>query len=184
MPKKPYKIVLYGPESTGKTILAQELALHFNSLWIPEFARHYLENKKSFIDANAKSVDEICTEEDIPPIVLGQISSEDSVISQAKDFVFLDTNPLQTAVYVSYYYGKKYSWLEEILATRNYDFYLLMDVDIPWIADPLRDRPNHRRELFQLFESELITRKILYQKISGDYQLRIKKAIEVIHSIG
>ena len=174
------KIVLFGPESTGKTVLAQALAAHYHTLWVPEFARSYLENKIRFYDLLGKSSEEICLESDIPPIVMGQIASEDSMSTQAKKLIFFDTNPLQTSVYVSYYYQKQYDWLTSLLKLRTYDHYLLMDTDIAWEADPLRDRPNNRQEIFELFKNELINRNLPFTVISGNAQHRINHAIMAI----
>jgi len=174
------KIVLFGPESTGKTVLAQALAAHYDTLWVPEFARSYLENKIAFYDGLGKSSEEICLESDIPPIVMGQIASEDSISDQAKKLIFFDTNPLQTSVYVKYYYQKKYDWLINLLQIRTYDHYLLMDIDIAWEADPLRDRPNNRLEIFELFKNELDARDIPFTLVNGNAENRINNAIKAV----
>jgi len=92
------KIALYGPESTGKTTLAQQLASEFNTVWIPEFARDYLQEKWD-------SKQEICQQEDLLPIAVGQTKLENEALSKANTFLFCDTNLLVTKVFSDMYYG-------------------------------------------------------------------------------
>lgn len=174
------KIVLYGPESTGKSTLAEALAKHYNTCWVPEFARGYLDFKREVYDPFGRKSNEICQPQDIPHIVIGQIVSEESFASQSNTYLFCDTNPLQTEVYNQYYYHRKDAWLEDIISTRHYDLYLLLDIDIPWVEDPLRDRPNDRGLLYSIFEQELLNRNLPYKKISGNEEERLKAAIECV----
>lgn len=183
MSQQIHKIVLFGPESTGKTLLATNLAIHYDALWVPEFARGYLENKSAYFDLSSDRSDEICTEDDIPAIVLGQMALEDAFVAQSKNLLFFDTNPLQTAVYVQYYYKKKYAWLEKIIESRTYDHYLLLNIDVQWELDPLRDRPYDREALLDLFETELHTRKLPYNLIQGLDQSRVQNAIQAVDSL-
>lgn len=175
------KIVLFGPESTGKSVLAQQLALHYETQFVAEYARTYLEAKKKYYDFYSQGSDEICLQEDILPIVLGQMAFEDAQIQSAKKLIFFDTNPLQTKVYVNYYYKTEYSWLLKILEERQYDFYLLTDIDIDWQPDPLRDRPKSRTTLFHLFENELKNRNLQYSKVCGNNDERLANAISIIN---
>lgn len=174
------KIVLFGPESTGKTWLAERLAMHFNTIWIAEYARTYLESKQKYYDFYSKGSEEICLQEDILPIVLGQMAIEDLQSKAANQLVFLDTNPLQTKVYVNYYYKAEYNWLLKILDERHYNFYLLTDIDIAWHPDAMRDRPNDRAGLFHLFKQELENRKLNYAIIKGNNMERLENAIAVV----
>lgn len=169
-------IVLFGPESTGKTELAKSLANHYRTCWVPEFARCYLENKSTEI----ANVDSICLEEDILPIVSGQIASEDAENQLENKIKFLDTNPLETIVYVKYYFKKTYKWLEKIVANRQYDLYLLTDISVAWQADLLRDRPNDRQTLFNLFKNELEIRQLPFYIITETGNNRINLAISLI----
>lgn len=173
---KSLNVVLFGPESTGKTELAQALAKHYQTSWIPEYARYYLENKFPEI-LNAES---ICTEEDILPIVSGQVALEDAENQIYKPILFLDTNPLETVVYVKYYFNKKYDWLEKIVQERHYDLYLLTDLSVEWQPDLLRDRPNDRQTLFDLFKKELETRSLPYKIVTEIGEKRTNLAISIV----
>lgn len=170
------KIVLFGPESTGKTELAQALAKHYQTSWVLEYARYYLENKFPEI-INAES---ICAEEDILPIVSGQIALENAENQLNKNVVFLDTNPLETSVYVKYYFNKSYDWLEKIVSERHYDLYLLTDLSVAWQPDLLRDRPNDRENLFAIFKNELQIRNLPYKIITNIGEKRTNLAISIV----
>lgn len=169
-------IVLFGPESTGKTELAKSLANHYHTSWVPEYARYYLENKFPEI-INAES---ICKEDDILPIVSGQIALENAENELNNKILFLDTNPLETIVYVKYYFNKTYDWLENIVKKRHYDLYLLTDLSVEWQPDKLRDRPNDRETLFNLFKNELDIRDLPYKIVSDTGENRLKIAISIV----
>jgi NadR type nicotinamide-nucleotide adenylyltransferase len=179
--EKLIRIVLYGPESTGKTMLSMQLSAHFNTIWIPEFARHYLDVKKAVYDPFGRSAEEICQPQDIPQIVIGQIANEDSFSAQAKRVVFFDTNPLMTYAYNLHYFHRRDEWIAEVVQNRSYDLYLLMNVDVPWVPDPpFRDRPEQREEMFELFRSELIARDLPFELICGSYKERFESAVKAI----
>ncbi len=172
----PLKIVLFGPESTGKTTLCMQLAEHFDTKWLPEYARIYLEHKWN----TGNISDEICPESDLKPIVEGQLKQEKNIESNSK-FVFLDTNPLETLVYAKYYFGKTYPWLEKIVQQHNYDFYLLTDISVAWQPDILRDRPKNRTEIFDLFLKELQSRQLPFGIVSGIENERFINALALIN---
>ena len=175
------KIVLYGPESTGKTVLAQKLAKHYNTLYAPEYARYYLELKLELYDPFGRKSDEICQPQDIPQIVIGQVAFEDAIIAQANKILFCDTNPLETYVYNKYYFQREDEWIAKAAADRNYDLYLLTNIDIPWVPDPpLRDRPDNREEMHALFKNELIKKRLPFVEISGDYEKRFELSKDII----
>lgn len=173
------KVVLFGPESTGKTFLAEGLAKHFNTVWVPEFARGYLETKKAIYDPNAQSAEEICQYHDLLPIVIGQILSEDIQLKNANKLLFCDTNFLQTIVYSKHYFNKTEDWIENLKYSRHYNLYLLTEIDIPWVPDPLRDRPEARELMLKLFKSELENTNQNFKTIKGDFESRLKLAIKI-----
>ena len=171
------KVVLYGPESTGKTTLSIELAKHFKTNWVPEYAREYLQT----IWDNEKR---ICEPEDIIPIAIGQMKLENELAIKSKSLLICDTNLFETMVYSKYYYGGNCDPILEKYALKNdYDLYLLTDIDIPWEKDDLRDKPNEREESFQIFKNELIQNNLPFRIISGTRIERLKKAIYYINKI-
>ncbi len=167
---KVLRIVLYGPESTGKTTLAQALAQHYNTTWVQEYAREYLQNKW---DLEKK----ICEITDLKPIAKGQIEAENSGLTGAKDLIFLDTNLTVTSTYSDIYYGYTEQWLQDLVDQLSYDLYFLTQVDIPWVADDLRDRPENRDQTFKIFEQRLKTLNKPYVVLSGSHQERLTQAI-------
>ena len=168
------KVVLYGPESTGKTTLAIELAKYFDVPWVPEFARDYLQN----IWDNEKRV---CEPRDLLPIAKGQMEAENRLSKETDSILICDTNLFETMVYSKYYYAQKCDPILEKYAKENhYDLYLLTNIDVPWVKDDLRDKPNERKESFEIFKSELIQNNLPFEIIEGNTEERLKKAIDYI----
>jgi NadR type nicotinamide-nucleotide adenylyltransferase len=164
------KIVLFGPESTGKTTLSIALAKHYKTVWAPEFAREYLQEKWN--DAAT-----ICEIEDIIPIAIGQIKLENDFLKGANKILFCDTNILETKIYAEEYY-QNYSnkKLNEAVGNLNYTLYFLTDIDTPYQQDDLRDRPDLRQEMFDAFKDGLERHFCTYQILSGSIEERMNKA--------
>jgi NadR type nicotinamide-nucleotide adenylyltransferase len=175
------KIVLYGSESTGKTFLAKSLAQHFQSIWIPEFARSYYEIRNSETELKLEN-NQISEYKDISQTTIGQIILEDSMNSSNQKYIFLDTNILSLIVYSKHYFGKVPSWLEKKMEERHYDLYLLTNLDIEWKADSLRDRPFEREKMHELFENELIKRNLNYYEVKGKNEKRVQQSIEIVNN--
>ena len=170
------KITLYGPESTGKTTLAKQLAEHYQTVWTPEFARDFLQEKWN------KSK-QICTKEDLIPIAIGQTQLENESLVKAKGILFSDTNLLVTKVFSDIYYGSCEKKLAKAAKKHKYDLFLLTDIDIPWEKDDLRDRPENREKTFAVFEQTLIDYHKPYVKISGNKERRFQKAVAIIDEL-
>ncbi len=169
---KPYfvrRIVIYGPESTGKTTLAEKLAKYFNTNWIPEFAREYLEKKTTPVELS-----------DIPLIAKGQIQIEEDAVKTANRILICDTDVLVTKVYSDHYYNTCPDWITKEAYNREYAIHLLTNNDIPWVEDKLRDRGDRREEMFSLFKTELEKARRPYRIISGNFKERFQKAVEII----
>jgi len=171
------KIVLYGPESTGKTTLARQLATHYRTLWVPEYAREYLQDKW---DREKK----ICEPEDLLPIAVGQMKLENEMTPQANRLLICDTDLLETKVYSeAYYVGSCDPLLYKYALENVYDLYLLTDIDIPWVQDDLRDKPDQREHMFAYFKGALDTYKRPYVIIKGDKKSRFENAIKAIDKL-
>ena len=165
------KVVLFGPESTGKTTLSRQLAKYYNSVWVPEYAREYLQKKWH-------SEQKICEPKDLLPIAAGQIRLENELAKKANSVLFCDTDLLETKVYSeAYYLGACNPVLEKYALENTYDLYFLTYIDTPWEADDLRDKPNERLRMFNDFEEALIEYKKPYVLLKGNKNERLETAI-------
>jgi len=160
------KIAFVGPESTGKTTLSQALAIVFNTCWVEEYAREYLQNKWNIHQIN-------CQPHDLLPIVKGQIALENDKISLSNKYLFCDTNSFVTYVYSKIYYKTAEDWLKKCAKNNHCDLYFLTDIDVPWAKDDLRDAPENRAEHLEIFEYYLKKFQKPYIKISGTLDQRI-----------
>ncbi len=176
-PAKLTKVVLFGPESTGKTTLAKQLAEYYNAVCVPEYMREYLQQKWDL----KKELVEL---EDLIPIAKGQLKLEAAVSKTAKTLLICDTNLLELKVYSEYYYnGFCPIEIEKEAIKNTYDFYFLTYIDTTWEADDLRDRPNEREKMFSIFEEELIKQNFPYKILKGNKEERLKKAIQIIDEL-
>ncbi len=170
------KVVLYGPESSGKTTLAIQLAQYYKTKYVPEFARQFLQNKWDLKN-------EICDIDDLIKIAFGQMKSENTLTDNSKKILFCDTNILVTKIWSeSHYDGFCPKLIKELVKIYHYDLYILTQVDIPWIKDDLRDRPNNRNEMFDIFKAELDNKKLNYLIVNGSKNKRLKMAVKFIDS--
>lgn len=152
------KLALVGPESTGKTELAQALARELGTVWVPEFAREYAESHGGDLTAA-----------DVEPIARGQVAGEDRLASQASGLLILDTNLISTVVYARHYYGSCPAWVEAEARRRRAELYLLLDTDVPWKEDAARDAGGDEREdLFDAFRAALDEFETRWEIVSGD----------------
>jgi nicotinamide riboside kinase len=170
------KIALFGPESTGKTTLAKQLAEYYKTEWVPEYAREYLQKKW---DLNQQ----ICDIDDMLPIALGQTKLENESAVMANKYLFCDTNLLVTKVFSEVYYDYCDPLLDQAAREHEYDLFFLTDIDVPWEKDDLRDRPEERESVFAIFKQSLIDNKKPFVILSGDKKLRLKKAVAIINDL-
>ncbi|SNR66809.1 nicotinamide-nucleotide adenylyltransferase, NadR type [Lutibacter agarilyticus] len=171
------KVVLFGPESTGKTTLSRNLAHHYNTVWVREYAREYLQDKWN----NERKT---CENSDLIPIAIGQMKLENELAKKADRVLICDTDLLETKVYSEEFYGGYvHPDLEEAAKTNQYDLYLLTYIDTPWDADDLRDRPEQRLEMFNAFENALKKYNRPYILLKGDKKTRLDKAVKAIDKI-
>ncbi len=171
------KVVMFGPESTGKTTLSQQLARHYNTVWVPEYAREYLQNKWN----NERKT---CEPHDLIPIAEGQIKTENELAQKATDVLICDTDLLETKVYSeAYYVGSCDPTLEKYALLNTYDLYFLTYIDVPWEKDDLRDKPNERETMFNYFKKALDTYNRPYILLMGDKATRKEIAIKAIDNL-
>ncbi len=171
------KVVLFGPESTGKTTLSRQLAEYYKTLWVPEFARDYLQTKWN-------DEKRICEYDDLLPIAFGQMQLENSKAIEANEILICDTDLLETKVYSEVYFnGKCDKLLSEYALKNHYDLYLLTYIDIPWEEDDLRDKPHEREYMFNKFKNALDQSNKLYIVLKGDKETRFKTAINQINNL-
>lgn len=171
------KVVLFGPESTGKTTLSKHLARHYNTVWVAEYAREYLQDKWN----NTRKT---CENSDLIPIAEGQMRLENKLAKKADKVLICDTDLLETKVYSQEYYGGFVDpKLDKAARENEYDLYLLTYIDTPWEADDLRDRPGQRLEMFTAFENALRSHEKNYILLKGDIETRLNKAIKAIDKL-
>ena len=167
------KITAFGPESTGKTTLCKQLANHYKTVWVPEFARDYLQEKWN-------KTNKTCEPLDLLPIAEGQIIAENKAVFDANKILFCDTNLLLTKVFSETYYGFCDPILDQAAQNNQYDLFFLTDIDVPWQADDLRDKPSGRNQNFEYFKKTLIDHKKPFITLSGNEQQRLAIAIKAI----
>ena len=158
-------VCVTGSECTGKTTLARDLAAHFRTVWVPEYSRAYAIAKREPLDAG-----------DVEPIARGEMEAIDARIAEARQLLVLDTDLVSTVVYARHYYGECPAWIEREAHVRRSDLYLLMKPDVPWVADPQRDRPHHREEIHALFRAEITRMGSAYVEIGGGWEERFERA--------
>ena len=179
------KVVILGPESTGKSTLSKLLAAHYQTLYCPEYAREYLmTHGKEY------------TYDDLLMIAKGQVAEEDDCVQQVNELatgnsnstskrpvLFIDTDMHVMKVWCEFFFGKCHSYILDQLATRKYDLYLLCNIDLPWEQDELREYPDleTREKLYGIYKELLIGQSMPWVEISGDYTQRLEKAVEAVH---
>ncbi len=168
---KVIRVAVTGPESTGKSRLAEELAIHFHTTWVPEYAREYLSTLQHHY-----------TIEDIIAIAKGQKENEQQAVQHSRGLVFCDTDMLVTKIWAEHAFHQCPEWIEKSFTEDPYDFYLLCDVDIPWMQDPLREHPHLRSFFFSWYEKELIRAGFPYGVVSGSGHKRTANAINLLRN--
>ncbi|CAM3629557.1 DUF4301 family protein [Flavobacterium chungbukense] len=170
------KIALFGPESTGKTTLAKQLADYYETEWVPEFARDYLQIKW-------EENKHICVADDMMPIAYGQTALENERLAKANKYLFSDTNLMVTKVFSEMYYGFCDPLLNDAALQHEYDLFFLTDIDVPWEKDDIRDTPEGRETVFSVFKQTLIDTKKPFITLSGDKKTRLAEALKIVDNL-
>lgn len=173
------RIAIVGAESTGKTTLAQELAEHFHTVWVPEYGREYTEvrvGRVAFFDYKWSN-------EEFVLIARKQIELEDHLAKSANRVLICDTDVLATCIWQERYMGSCSAEVDSIASQRRYDLYLLTDCDIPFMQDGLRDGEHLRQWMTNRFRDELNRRKLPWILIYGSREQRLRTAIDAVEKV-
>jgi NadR type nicotinamide-nucleotide adenylyltransferase len=166
-------VTVTGSECTGKTTLARALAARFDTVWVPEYVRSYLD---------AKDAELTC--DDVEPIARGQMAAQDDAARRAARLVVFDTDLLSTVVYSRHYYGNCPAWVEEASRRRLADLYLLLHPDVPWLPDGRqRDRPHQREHVHGLFARALADRGARVADVRGPWEEREAAAVRAVEGL-
>jgi NadR type nicotinamide-nucleotide adenylyltransferase len=166
------RVVLTGSESTGKTELARRLGAHYGVEFVAEFVRTFAEAKGGPLEFS-----------DHDAIARGQMALEDAALARGESLVVQDTDLLSTALYCDHYYHRVPEWIVEEVRRRRPDLYLLMDIDVPWIPDPARDRGDRREEMHELFERAVRKSGARYELVRGSWEERYRQAVRAIDEL-
>ena len=181
------KVVVIGPESTGKSSLCEQLANHYNTEWVKEYAREYL-----LTNGTEYSYD------DLLEIAKGQLALENVAIelvenkttnisasNSSSQIILLDTNMYVLKVWCEFVFEKCHPWILNQIVENSYDLYLLCDIDLPWVKDELREYPDLeiREKLYHHYKDLLVNQSTPWVNISGNYQQRLENAINAIDSV-
>lgn len=168
------KIVVIGPESTGKSTLSAQLAAHYQTLWVPEFARDYL-----------MQLNRPYEQPDLLRMAEGQLQSEDAAAEKANKLLICDTDLHVIKVWSEAKYGDCDARILELIASRKYDLYLLTYIDIAWEDDPQREhpRPEEREYFYQIYRDIVMNSGLPWANIRGGYDERLQTAIEAVEKL-
>jgi NadR type nicotinamide-nucleotide adenylyltransferase len=183
------KIVIIGPESTGKSTLCEQLAAHYNTVWIKEYAREYL--LKNGTDYNF---------ENLLDIAKGQIAGEELAVERwtlavadaseqrttnKEQPIFIDTDMHVMKVWCEFVFEKCHHWILNRIVERKYDLYLLCNIDLPWVKDELREYPDlvSRQKLYHHYKDILVNQPVPWVDISGNYEERLEKAVAAVDKL-
>jgi len=172
---RPYflkKVCIFGPESTGKSTLTQNLAEHFNTIGVTEYARTYLETMATNLE-----------KEQLIDIARGQVVSQKSLESYANKVIFTDTDALTTKVWSEFLYNSCDPIIEDLVLEQDYDLYILSDVDVPWVEDDIRYLPNDRKNFYEACERTLLERGKNVIKVSGHWDERFSIAKSAVENL-
>lgn len=167
------KVVVIGPESTGKSTLCEQLAQHYDSAWCPEFAREYLLTNGTNYSYN-----------DLLTIAKGQLALEDEyagMVHHSKP-LFIDTDMYVMKVWCEFVFNQCHRFILDQIVERKYDLYLLCNIDLPWVKDELREYPDlkTRERLFYIYKDIMINQPVPWIEIEGNDELRLETAVHAV----
>ncbi|MDX2001440.1 MAG: ATP-binding protein [Chitinophagales bacterium] len=169
MGTKTYKVAIIGAESTGKTALAEALALRYNTIWVPEYARTYLEK-----------LNRPYTRLDVEDIARGQIHLEEAALEQRPSMLFCDTNLLVIKIWMDHAYGFTPEWILDAIRQRQYHLHILTDWQIPYEPDPLREHPEMRDYFTVKYRQEIEQSKVPFLYVKGSLHERLQQVSDFL----
>ncbi|MBL7884027.1 MAG: ATP-binding protein [Bacteroidia bacterium] len=169
--KRIIRIAFIGPESTAKSTLSEQLANYYQTVWVKEYAREYIQQLNSKYCLN-----------DIVEISKKQLQAEDELIKNANRFIFVDTEWINAKVWCLDVFKTCPDFILNNAISPKYDLYLLTYHDIPWKEDAVRENPNRRNFFFQWYERELKQINANYQIIKGENEVRFLNCIHAIEN--
>ena len=188
------KIVVLGPESTGKSTLCEQLSRHYGTKWVPEYARSYLDEhgmKYTYDDLLTIAKGQVALEEKYIQ-ELGKIANTASGArpltnpsSNLESLLFIDTNMYVMKVWCEFVFGTCHSWILEQIVERTYDLYFLCDIDLEWVKDELREYPDResRQQLFHIYKDSMMNQHVPWVVINGSYEKRLRTAITAVDQL-
>ncbi|PKP22501.1 MAG: ATPase [Bacteroidetes bacterium HGW-Bacteroidetes-21] len=166
------RVAVIGPESTGKTELCKRLSETFRDIWVPEYARTYIEKLKRPYRYG-----------DVLHIASEQCKEEEVYVRKAKKILFLDTDLIITKIWLSHVWNSCPSWIDDRIRNAQRDLYLLCNDDLPWEFDPVRENPDIRKYLFNCYKKEVEKNNFPYFVVSGIGEARVQCALEKIKEL-
>lgn len=179
------KIVIIGPESTGKSTLCEQLAAHYNTIWVREYAREYLlKNGTNYTFDNLLNIAKGQIDEERSAIGNWETLNNKQLTTNSKP-VFIDTDMYVMKVWSEFVFEKCHHWILNRIVERKYDLYLLCNIDLPWVKDELREYPDlaSRKKLYHYYKDIMVNQNVPWVDISGNYEERLQKAIRTIDSL-
>ncbi len=176
------KVVIIGPESTGKSTLCQQLATHYKSVWIKEYAREYLlQNGTNYTFQNLLDIAKGQVEKEQVEVDNWQLENK-SKIDNLKSAIFIDTDMYVMKVWCEFVFEKCHHWILNRIVERKYDLYLLCNIDLPWVKDKLREYPDliSREKLYHHYKDAMINQNVPWVDVRGGYDERLEKAIRAV----
>lgn len=188
------KIVILGPESTGKSTLCKQLAEHYKTLWCPEYAREYLlkhgmdysfDNLLTIAKGQLALEDEFIAKVKSQELKDRNITTHDSRLTTNHSPLFIDTDMYVMKVWCEFVFDNCHRFILEQIVERKYDLYLLCNVDLPWVKDELREYPDldSRQRLYYIYKDIMINQPVPWVDISGGYDERLQASIESVNKI-
>ncbi len=183
------KIVIIGPESTGKSTLCKQLAAHYNTIWVEEYAREYLlKNGTNYSFENLLDIakGQVGEEElGVARCSLAERNAPEQRTTYNEQLLFIDTDMYVMKVWCEFVFEKCHHWILNRIAERQYDLYLFCNIDLPWVKDELREYPDliSRQRLYNHYKDILTNQNVPWVDISGSYEERLEKAILAVQGV-